>query len=493
MRVDRETQRAIRERTKRTIENLERQIEGLTSQQPYQELQAVVRAKELVEQELAQVKQKLSNLVGVLQNIIGSDGSSDNSGHVFGSASSSHHLQGGATHGGSSMPNTSSAAASAASPSGSIDPRMGSATDIARLQLTNQKHNLQTSLDLGPERLGLGFLLDSSQNIMKLQNGLNGAQDTPQFQHVPMKHDWTAVANEHAFRPRPPSNSWGPNSWVDSGRQEDDSASTSTNTGHSHHGYSPHSQNSPASHQHHQQSQPQAQSLGTPYFSTPVKNCSPTCPLDSLLLDFMAERRQRAFEGLSAQEVVGPRYPSVSSLLNPANSHYSHPLSKVFTDILSTFPDLSSLPERVAVLYIMFLVMRWSISPTKENYDRLPEWVRPLPSQQNIPHPAWMDNCPFPRMREKMARDYHKGEYVFENFFIPYTTTLTLSWPYEETDTLLQIPESDELLINPVFERHLRNLDNWKLGEAFIKAFPSLKDTCNIGDRNHVAGGSRRL
>lgn len=219
-------------------------------------------------------------------------------------------------------------------------------------------------------------------------------------------------------------------------------------------------------------------------FSAPIRNSAPTCPLDSLLLDFLSERRQRAADGLPVHEVVGPRYPSVSSLLNPAQSVYSHPLSKVFTDILSTFPDISHLPERVAVLYIMFLVMRWQISPTQDNYERLPEWMVPSQAQVTIPHPAWLDHIPFPRMRERLVHDYSPVLYAFDNFFVPFTTTLTLSWPYEDVDTLLQNVDSNEVMINPVFERHLRNLDNWKLGDAFSKAFPTLVDTFNLDSRS---------
>lgn len=228
--------------------------------------------------------------------------------------------------------------------------------------------------------------------------------------------------------------------------------------------------------------------------SAPIKNCAPTCPLDSLLLDFLSERRQRAADGLPVQDVVGPRYPSVSSLLNPSNSVYSHPLSKVFTDILATFPDISTLPERVAVLYIMFLVMRWQISPTQENYDRLPEWMTPRPSQLTVPHAAWLDHIPFPKMRDRLVRDHNPLLYPFDNFFIPFTTTLSLSWPYEDTDTLLQSPDGDELMINPVFERHLRNLDNWKLGDAFAKAFPTLVGSFNLSSQSPArpsSSGSR--
>lgn len=69
--TDREAQRAIRERTKNQIEDLQRQIQELTNQQPYQELQSVLRAKEAVEQENADIKRRLAGIVAMLQPIIG--------------------------------------------------------------------------------------------------------------------------------------------------------------------------------------------------------------------------------------------------------------------------------------------------------------------------------------------------------------------------------------------------------------------------------------
>jgi hypothetical protein len=179
-------------------------------------------------------------------------------------------------------------------------------------------------------------------------------------------------------------------------------------------------------------------------------------------------------------------------LLNPSQSVFSHPLSKVFTDILATFPDISTLPERVAVLYVMFHFMRWQIALDQDNYEHLPRWMIPLPSQTAIPHPAWIDHLPYPLMREKLIQAHSRNQGLsFENFFIPFTTTLRLNWPYEDADTLLETTETGELMINPVFERHLRNLSNWRLGEAFAKAFPFLRDTCNIDSTLPATPGSR--
>ena len=88
----------------------------------------------------------------------------------------------------------------------------------------------------------------------------------------------------------------------------------------------------------------------TPAFSVPVRNIRPTCPLDGLLLDFLAERRQQAEKGVPVKDLIGPEHPSIISLLRPERSQLSHPLSKVFTDMLGTFPDLATLPEQVGVL-----------------------------------------------------------------------------------------------------------------------------------------------
>ena len=68
---DREAQRAIRERTKNQLETLERRIEQLTAQQPYQDLQHVVRQKEVVEAENEEIKRRLSSVLAILQPILG--------------------------------------------------------------------------------------------------------------------------------------------------------------------------------------------------------------------------------------------------------------------------------------------------------------------------------------------------------------------------------------------------------------------------------------
>ncbi|KAK4994316.1 hypothetical protein LTR66_005638 [Elasticomyces elasticus] len=261
-----------------------------------------------------------------------------------------------------------------------------------------------------------------------------------------------------------------------------------------------------------QQQQPSQHQLDTPQYARLPLNIPPTCQLDSLLLDFLAERRRLA-PSMPPGALVGPAYPSISSLLNPSVLRYSHPLSRVFTDVLSRFPDLSGLPEQVAVLYIAFLVMRWEVCPSQENYDRLPKWVRVTEKGTRVPHAKWVDNLPWPAMRDRLITS-PPSTYPFERFIIPYTSTLSLNWPYDPSMCLLPTSpqrgptatsnpasatpvssasiesalqgasedEDEEFGISPVFEMHLRDLNNWSLGPAFQKSHPDLCEGVRIKD-----------
>lgn len=133
----------------------------------------------------------------------------------------------------------------------------------------------------------------------------------------------------------------------------------------------------------------------TASWSTTPKFLGPTCPLDTLLLDFIAERSRLAATGVDAESLVGPKYPNFDPLVDPHGKHHSHEVSRVFTDILRTFPDIDRLPEQVAVVYIMFLVMRWLVQPSKENYEMMPSWVQPKPSQLFTPYPHWCSYLPW--------------------------------------------------------------------------------------------------
>jgi len=135
-----------------------------------------------------------------------------------------------------------------------------------------------------------------------------------------------------------------------------------------------------------------------------------------------------------------------------------------------------------------------------------------------------------PRLRDRLCAQ--QPFISFDTFFIPFTTTVSLNWPYEARDVLLpaskihlnasstgsssvhpsspfsthvnagspagphtpqaagtpaslsssmMLPkEDDQWLINPAFETHLRDLNNWSLGPSFRGSFPQLAGAVKI-------------
>ncbi|KAJ5798941.1 uncharacterized protein N7503_006446 [Penicillium pulvis] len=440
---DRQAQRAIRERTKTTIEALEQQVRDLSSQKPFLDLQAALQHNERIKVENRELRQGLKAAMEIIQPLLARPEIPDLPACLAQprSVPLSHtppilepdNLTP-TPHAGvpSEKPYAESLASlDTPSPTHSA-PILGS-----RRNSNNGIHqpasyraalsqSIAHGLDFGmEERLGFNFLLDPTHNVPKVDRLRRSSSENLRTSHP--------IAPPFYLQPL----------------------------------------NYP----------PEQTSIA---FSTPIKNTAPTCTLDSILMDFLDNRQREAAQGIPRQKLAGPPYPSVSSLLNPEKSANSHPVSKVFTDILRTFPDISSLPEQVAVLFTMFLLMRWQIYPTQENYDRLPEWLTPRPTQLFTPHPVWIDYIPWPRMRDRLATSHR--DYPFENWFIPFTRGMSLNWPYEATDCLLSAGDSDELLINPVFERHMRNLNNWTLGTLFAETYPGLVDTTSIKPELKKAG-----
>ncbi|KAJ9663985.1 hypothetical protein H2198_000488 [Neophaeococcomyces mojaviensis] len=463
---DREAQRAIRERTKNTIETLERKIHELTSQQPYQELQSIIRQRDAIQAENEEIRRRLASVMSIIQPLMGAQGLADlasaaqhNIQPGLGQPTSvfqpEQYMNGGPpprSYPGQSTPGPQAHTdqSSYPSPFPSSDPDPASEAHSwanQRLALNNQRESLHRSHELSEngERLNFSFLIDSS------------------------------TANKNTYIPSIPDRRSSPND-----RPLPHSFPDSTTT--------------------HQA------------WNMLPKNCLPTCPLDSILLNFLEVRqRETASQPPGAGQTptyISPAYPSISNLLNPTNtttsagraspglsrhipshtsnptrpsSRQSDPISTLMTDIISKFPNISGLPEQVATTFIMFMQMRWQIHPTQENYERLPDWITPRPSQLFTAHPAWIDHLPWPRMRDKLVQNYQ--DYPFENWFLPFTSGLSVNWPYEAVDCLISPGEHEDPIINPVFERHIRRLENWSLGPQFAAAFPALADTGNVRDR----------
>lgn len=355
---DREAQRAIRERTKQQIDRLNDKIRELESAQPYRDLQAVISQKDAIEAENVDIKRQLAQFINVFRTYM----------------PGAHGLEG-----------------LAELPSFYILFILTKTDLAAAAERNNGPYHLsdQHHPSSGPPPDSQNYPLPLIQD--RASPHLSDGAGSPASTGARSRQYPNASTTRQPRRTWPPPQS----------SYESNSRNIHPELAYPHNderlnvefildNNRPHSK--PAT-----VVSPTLQSAQTSprQFVPSSRKGEATCPLDAILLDAVAERQRLAATGASSETVVGPLYPNFNALLNKNTPHWSHPLSRVFTDIMRTFPDLHTLPEQVAVVYIMFLVMRFEVEPTRENLELLPEWCRPLPSQIRTAHPCWFDYLPW--------------------------------------------------------------------------------------------------
>jgi hypothetical protein len=500
---DREAQRAIRQRTKDTIDTLANRIKELENQQPFQELQKVVQERDRALQECEELKKKLATVASV----------------IGGNNSGQHQSQQG-----QQQPNLHGMF----DPFDLlIDPSLLTQSDAELAAVTAQQSplpplNTASGPQPYPQPTSAGAPYEQQHIHPDLRSPRSATTSSPGSQAASVS---SAYHSDGPALPR-----WSPSI------EHQPSQNYAPINGLSYEQRMP----PPAP----MQSQSNGERLGLAYVlepkqhasktsptippppqytSSPVhrpeplylrlpNNSPPSCPLDSLLLDFLAGRRQKIASGIPVRDVAGPEYPYFYALVEPsaAYSKYCHPVSALLIDILSKFPAYDALPEKVAVLYIMFLILRWEICPCEKCFEQIPQWARPTKEQLEISHPAWYDHVPwyvgqFPPQSQPQTQDQNScatqltiyprpiirtnliltRQVKFENFFIPFTSRQCLNWPYPKDQVLIPTPSNapaanpddrNALSMNAVFESHLRELGNWSLGSQFQIDLPELID-----------------
>lgn len=124
-------------------------------------------------------------------------------------------------------------------------------------------------------------------------------------------------------------------------------------------------------------------------------NIRPTCHFDSIIWNFTQEARARLAEGKSVDEVLGASDPDLTCFIEPHRSPNSQLITTLLIDILKTYSSLNELPEKICVLMNMFVYLRWFILSTPENYNAMPEHLRPVDTQVRVAHPIWVDMLPW--------------------------------------------------------------------------------------------------
>ncbi|KAE9366388.1 hypothetical protein N431DRAFT_446556 [Stipitochalara longipes BDJ] len=121
----------------------------------------------------------------------------------------------------------------------------------------------------------------------------------------------------------------------------------------------------------------------------------PTCRQDKIFLNLIEERKLFSQIVGSDSELSDAKFPAVAPLLNPQHHESTHPLTaSIASNIIHCF-SLDNFPQQIGILYLMSMLTRWYITGSKEDYDAMPEWLKPGAAQIVTTHPVWVDFYPW--------------------------------------------------------------------------------------------------
>ncbi|KAJ9625440.1 hypothetical protein H2204_010302 [Knufia peltigerae] len=194
-------------------------------------------------------------------------------------------------------------------------------------------------------------------------------------------------------------------------------------------------------------------------------------PMAKAITDYLKLARNLLSQGCPVDDILGPERPYVDLLFRRRRQSDSHSACH-FAAELCTMLEEMEWASRLALSVMFTFLIRWMISPSEENYLKIPQLYRPTSAQINIPHSADIELCPIPHLREALC---HRNWY----FFPALVSTTTCNWPNPSMDSCTEWVYEDDAhsVLTADFIMHAMHLQNWTVGPGIIDMSPEIQGT----------------
>lgn len=228
-------------------------------------------------------------------------------------------------------------------------------------------------------------------------------------------------------------------------------------------------------------------SVRVPVWKLPPNNTPASNLSDTILQDVVTKRRSirlsqpqsNAPSPATPESLNASNYPSKPNLcaLLDKDVRADDDISNIVSDIIRSYKEIAALPNQVAQAYSMTTLLRWQVLLDEISWNMIPEWLKPTQAQLTIPHAAWIDRMPWPKMRDYLIEH---PEITLDELAVVYSSSFYIRWPYDHTHVLIRVDDQAKTAItNPIFEEHIRDLKNWAVDEPFCQRFPELGKLVN--------------
>ncbi|KAG9658073.1 hypothetical protein KCU64_g4761, partial [Aureobasidium melanogenum] len=190
-------------------------------------------------------------------------------------------------------------------------------------------------------------------------------------------------------------------------------------------------------------------------------------------LSFRDATLQMIADGLPARDVLGSHdYVNLDLYFRERLPTDGHSVSTFVCEIMKSLanPDMYA---KLASILLMAPLMRWILFPTSEHYRRIPELMRPLPSQRFVPHSPALDLAPHPAIRGVLMTAFNEDWLTPENQI---TAAPVINWPHDLDRTVYHDQVTGCLRFTKEFEDHVCEPTNWTFSKRVLDVFPSIRD-----------------
>ncbi|KAL2869091.1 bZIP transcription factor [Aspergillus lucknowensis] len=134
--------------------------------------------------------------------------------------------------------------------------------------------------------------------------------------------------------------------------------------------------------------------------------------------------------------------------------------------------------ERLSILRIVSLMLRYLSDPSESNLRHLPKFMRQRPSQHRIIHKPLIDFVVWPGLRERLILFPH--QHCSEKFWSMFWTCFRISWPYHLHDTFTQQGPTSLYRFSDTFNKYFFDLESWCMTPEFFREYPDLEADVNM-------------
>ncbi|KAJ4983975.1 bZIP transcription factor [Stagonosporopsis vannaccii] len=164
-------------------------------------------------------------------------------------------------------------------------------------------------------------------------------------------------------------------------------------------------------------------------------------------------------------EYVLEQHPNITALFDEAEFHKSGILSKWAVGMVHSMMLKGNTFTCFAYMYVFWYLMRWMISPSRETYEMMPEWLRPTPNQLFMPHINMLDYIPWPAFRELAVQIPDMQEHM--EWLLDMSNTLRCDWSFPDQEPLHKNNQTGSLDLCESGKKSMRDLSNWSVGPSF--------------------------